>query len=690
MSNQLRNPLLVILIALVCASCAATSQRLGITRSAGGTISKAGQTAPASPAPTKATPLRPEAPTVEPFVQRGTGRVLGDAGSPVSPIGPAGGDITLNFDATPVADVVAIMLGDYLGLPFTIDPSVQGEVTFSSTEGLSKEDLLPVLETLLASKDAALVAENEGYRIVPMEQARSLSSTGVIGNEAVSGSGYRSLVIPLSYVSAADMAEIVSSYGVQPVVNRDRNAVIVSGTAAQIRQVQQLVRTFDVDWLKGMSIALHPLRYADAADVERELDAVFGTGGEEQEGAARVASIDRLNALLVVAPNPGLLEQYGQWIKRLDRVSVAGGRALYVYHVQNGRAQDLARVLTDVFLPGFLDDTNQEGVYGGGGRSTIVEEKAMNTPLEEEGVDDVSAGSRVRVIADKTNNALLILADERDYAIIEGALRQLDVEPMQVLIEASIIEIMLTDDLRYGLEWLIRGRSEDYTGDAILDFGFPGLGQITPGFSYVLRKADEVRLAINALAEDAQINVLSSPALMVLNNQTATIRVGDEVPIPTRQSTSNISPDAPTVNEIEYRNTGVLLAVTPRLNANGLVTIDLDQEVSNVTETTTSDIDAPTFLQRQISSSIAINSGETVVLGGLIREQQSNNDSGIPVLHKIPGIGKLFGTTARTTQRTELVVLITPRAVYEPKDLRAVTEEYQRKMMGLAPAISEQ
>jgi len=206
----------------------------------------------------------------------------------------------------------------------------------------------------------------------------------------------------------------------------------------------------------------------------------------------------------------------------------------------------------------------------------------------------------------------------------------------------------------------------------------------------VLRKADEVRLAINALAEDARINVLSSPALMVLNNQTASIRVGDEVPIPTRQSTSNIDPDAPTVNEIEYRNTGVLLAVTPRLNANGLITMDVDQEVSNVTETTTSDIDAPTFLQRHISSSIAINSGETVVLGGLIREQQSNNDSGIPVLHRLPGIGKLFGTTTRTTQRTELVVLITPRAVYEPKDLRAVTEEYQRKMMGLAPALTEQ
>lgn len=692
MSNHLANPLLAIAVAVVCTACAATSQQRTVTGPGGGTGSKDRPSMTVSPAPSKTTPLRSGAPTVEPFVQRGTGRVLGGAGGVQDPAaGIEGGDITLNFDATPVADVVAIMLGDYLELPFIIDPEVQGEITFRSTNGLSRDDLLPVLETLLVSKGAALVAqggEGGGYRVVPMEQARVLGSTAVIGDDAVGGSGYRSVVIPLDYVAAADMAEIVGSYGVQPVVNRDRNALIVSGTAAQIRQVRQLVQTFDVNWLKGMSIALHPLRYADAADVERELDTVFATGGEEEaDGAARVTSIERLNALLVVAPDPGLLDEYGQWISRLDRVSVSGGRALYVYQVQNARARDLARVLTEVFLPGLMDDTNRERLYGGG----PVAREAMAPAMEGEAVDSGTAtGSRIRVIADPTNNALLILAGERDYAIIEGALRQLDVEPMQVLIEASIIEINLTDDLRYGLEWLIRGRSDDFTGDATLDFGSPGLAAVTPGFSYVLRKADEVRLAINALAEDSRINVLSSPALMVLNNQTATIRVGDEVPIPTRQSTSNIDPDAPTVNEIEYRNTGVLLAVTPRLNANGLVTMDIDQEVSNVAETTTSDIDAPTFLQRHISSSIAINSGETVVLGGLIREQQNDNDSGIPVLHKLPGIGKLFGTTTRTTQRTELVVLITPRAVYEPKDLRAVTEEYQRKMMGLAPAFTEQ
>lgn len=683
MSSHLRSSLLAAIAALVATACATTAQQ-GVfpqPRTNARTVSSP----PASPPP-KATPLNSgtDRPRVESFVQRGTGRVVGEA-KPGANQALRGGDISLKFDDTPVADVVAIVLGDHLGVPFTIDPAVKGQVTYNSNGGLSRDDLLPVLESLLASKGAALVGDDGGYKVVPMDQAKEIARTDVLNSGAAGGSGYQSVVIPLRFISAADMAEIVSSYGVQPVPNDDRNVLIVSGTAGQIRQVRSLVRTFDVDWLKGMSIALHPLRYADAADVQRELGTIFTAGdGKDASSAARVVSIDRLNALLVVAPDPSLLDEYAQWIERLDRVSVAGGRTLYVYHVQNGRATDLARVMTDVFLPGYLD----KGDGGLDGSDTYTAGSAagaaMTPALPEEPADTTAPASRVRVIADATNNALLILAGEQDYAIIESALRQLDVEPMQVLIEASIIEVKLTDDLRYGLEWLIRGHGDDYTGDATLDFNGPGLAAVTPGFSYVLRKTNEVRLAINALAEDAKINVLSSPALMVLNNQTATIRVGDEVPIPTRQSVSNIDPDAPTVNEIEYRNTGVLLAVTPRLNANGLVTMDIDQEVSNVAETTTSDIDAPTFLQRHISSSIAINSGETVVLGGLIREQQSNNDSGVPVLHKLPGIGKLFGTTTRSAQRTELVVLITPRAVYEPKNMRAVTEEYQRKMMSLS------
>lgn len=678
MYHQLRNSCLAAIVGVLATACATTTQPYPEPRAT--TASGAASSAPRAATP-KAGPVQQAArPVVEPFVQRGSGRVVGAART--ESLSLKGGNITLNFDATPIADAVAIVLGDHLNVPYTIEPSVQGEVTYDGSEGLARDDLLPVLESLLASEGAALVGEDSGYRVVPMDRARMLAGTDLLGDDA--GTGYRSVVIPLKFVSAADMAEIAASYGVQPVVNENRNAVIVSGTTRQIRQVRQLVQTFDVNWLEGMSIALHPLRYADAADVRRELDTIFDADSEEgARGAARVTSIERLNALLVVAPHAGLLEEYGRWINRLDRVAVAGGRSLYVYHVQNGRASDLARVLTDVFLPRHFEVPAPGEDYG-------TEPDGRETAPGEPPVASSTAGNRVRVIADSTNNALLIHADEQDYAIIEAALRQLDVEPMQVLIEASIIEINLTDELRYGLEWLIRGRTDDYTGDATLDFNGPGLDAITPGFSYVLRKADEVRLAINALAEDAQINVLSSPALMVLNNRTATIRVGDEVPIPTRQAVSNIDPDAPTVNEIEYRNTGVLLSVTPRLNANGLVTMDVDQEVSNVAETTTSDIDAPTFLQRHISSSIAINSGETVVLGGLIREQQSNNDSGIPVLHKLPGIGKLFGTTSRVSQRTELVVLITPRAVYEPRDMRAVTEEYQRKMMGLAPVSDAQ
>lgn len=648
-----------------------------------------------SGAETSAINLEPQQsqPFVEPFVHRGSGSLVG---APTLREPVSGGDIVLNFDATPIEDVVGVIFNEYIGRSYSIDPAVRGNITYRSTRGLSESELLSVLENLLAEENAALIEAGDGYRVVPAADAPSLANTDVLGGDVTPDGGFRNVIIPLKFISAQDMAEIVTSNGVQATVNRERNLLIVAGTTDQVRQVKRLVDTFDVNWLQGMSFALHPLQHADSNVVAQELRGIFLT--DESSGGARVISIERLNAVLVVSPHPDLLGEYEMWIDKLDSVSRQGGKSLYVYRVQHGRAEDLATVLNDIFVPtravrrvelGRESTDRPDGpVAGSFGDRDLVLEQSLEGRFSGSG----AAQNAVRVIADKTNNALLILADKQNYTIVESALRQLDVQPLQVLIEASIIEVILGDELQYGLEWFVRGHSDDYTGEGLLDFGLgatPGIGPVVPGFSYVVKKAGEIRLALNALAQDARINVLSSPALMVLNNATATIRVGEEVPISTRTSVSNINPAAPTVNEIEYRDTGVLLSVTPRVNVGGMVSMDIDQEVSNVTETTTSSLDSPTFLQRRITSSVAVDSGETIVLGGLIREQETTQESGIPGLYKIPVLGKLFGTTTKAKERTELIVLITPRAVYQPADMRAITDEYERKMIGLAPRLQE-
>jgi general secretion pathway protein D len=631
-------------------------------------------------------------PVVEPFVRRGSEPLVGTPGAPDSPVD---GDIVLSFDATPIDDVVGVIFNEYLNSNYTIDPAVKGNITYRSSRGLTEEELLPTLENLLGQANAALIESGNGYRVVPAADAPSLAGTSILSDSVSPDGGFRSVVIPVRFIAAQDLADIVASHGVQASVNADRNLLIVAGTTAQLQQVKRLVETFDVNWMQGMSFALLPLEHADSKEVAQELRSIFLTGDASVSGGARVTSIDRLNAVLVVSPHPDLLDEYRLWIEKLDSVSGRDGKALYVYRVQHGRAEDLAEVLNEIFTPvatrrvEFNLETDDSLSYPGAApfqNKGVALEQSVAGDFGNSGLSTAP----VRVIADKTNNALLILGNRENYAIVESALRRLDVEPLQVLIEASIVEVILGDELKYGLEWFIRGHTDDYDGEGLLDFGLgatPGIGPVIPGFSYVVKKAGEVRVALNALAEDSRINVLSSPALMVLNNETATIRVGDEVPIATRSSVSTIDPNSPTVNEIEYRDTGVLLKVTPRVNVSGMVTMDIDQEVSNVTETTTSSLDSPTFLQRRITSSVAVKSGETIVLGGLIREEETTREGGVPGLYKIPVIGKLFGTTSKAKRRTELIVLITPRAVYQPDDMRAVTEEYERRMIGLAPRL---
>ena len=260
---------------------------------------------------------------------------------------------------------------------------------------------------------------------------------------------------------------------------------------------------------------------------------------------------------------------------------------------------------------------------------------------------------------------------------------------MQVLIEATIAEVRLEDQLSQGLEWFFKNSVDRLSGTTTLDLaGTAGLASVVPGFSFaVTDSAAAVRAVLNTLATESRAKIISSPSLMVLNNQTATIQVGDQVPITTQQqqattTTSNI------VNSIEFRDTGVLLTVTPRVNSGGLVTMEIEQEVSNVAASANTSL-TPTIQQRKISSTVAVQSGETVVLGGLIRENDNTSGSGIPGARDLPFLGWFFGASSDAVSRTELVVLITPRAVRGAVEARDVTDEFREKMDSLKPNSNE-
>ena len=292
--------------------------------------------------------------------------------------------------------------------------------------------------------------------------------------------------------------------------------------------------------------------------------------------------------------------------------------------------------------------------------------------------DSNSLLGNVRVVADEENNALMIYSTGLQYRVIKTALDQLDIEATQVVIEASILEVTLTDKLRYGLEWTFKnGIGDDYNGRGLLTSGAAAVPSvIVPGFSYaVTNSIGDISAVLNALSEENLINVISTPSVMVLDNHDAYIHVGNQVPV---VSGETINDGGFATQNVTYRDTGVQLNVRPSVNAGGLVTMQIEQSVTDV-----GTVDArgnPTFLERAIMSRVAVRSHESVVLGGLIRENAKNTESGVPILHKLPVIGPLFGTVDKEDTRTELLVIITPRAIYNEQDLREVSEEMRSQI----------
>jgi general secretion pathway protein D len=647
-----------------------------------------------------------------------------------------GGDVTLNFVNAEIREVVDVVLGQTLGVNYMIDPRVTGTVTMRTARPLPRDSVVGALEDVLAMNGAALVRSGDGFKVVPLSEATVAPAVVHDGMAPVPlDRGFSLHVIPLDYASVETLQAVTEPFvppGRTLRMDTARNLFIFAGTDSEAADFAELVSLFDVDWMSDKSFGLFPVRNASAQAVSSELARIFAPGEEEAASAAvDIVPIDRLNAILVIASRNAYLDDARDWIERLDRGIEADRRQLYVYYLQNGRATELASVLGSALaVPTVTAQQTQPTprLAPGLEAAQLGVQPPMDLPFPPSGttvVDGVAyppaglgpqdpalaqsslqslAGSvspgaaglpeTARIVADARNNALLVYATSAEYRIIEAALKRLDIVPLQVLIEATIAEVTLNDTLKYGLEWFFNAGDSTFTfrtADPALTTPTPNPGLILsqfPGFSYVLA-ADDVKVVLNALSQITDLKVISSPQLLVLDNEPARLQVGDQVPIAVRSSVSVTDPEAPVVNEIEYRDTGVILDIIPRVNASGLVVLDIIQEVSDVVVrpgvTATTTTVTPTIAQRRIASTVAINSGETVALGGLIRDNKTNSVSGVPLLSDIPWIGNLFKTTSDSVQRTELLVLLTPRVVRDRQDARTITEELRSRLRALTP-----
>lgn len=625
-----------------------------------------------------------------PAVIQGNGQFYQQKGaSGVAVTDGSGGGFELRFVDTDIAAVVGAVLGEGLGVPYMIDPQVKGTITLQSSRALSADQVVPALEASLAVQGFGIVERQGVYHIVPLKDAsRAGGALRVPGSPTTSG--FVTEVVPLTFVSAVEMQKILQPFAKEGGVLRVdevRNLLILSGTSQEVVRLQQIVGTFDVDWLAGMSFGIFPLEYVDAKTLSSELEDILIREQSPLAGVLRFVPLPRINSLLVVTHQPRYLQDVQAWIKRLDLGATTPGRRIYVYDVQNAKADELARSLSRILSLEYQDTSSGAGASTGlsqGSQSQAGLMGQVERPMAPRMESSGSQGEVTRIVPNAENNSLMILATPSEFSVIEAALKRLDVMPIQVLIEASLAEVTLTDDMRYGLQWAYT--SGDGTG--ILSESSTGsISPQFPGFSYLFTGRTDIRAVLNAIESFTNVKVLSSPKLMVLNNREARLQIGDQVPIVTQSTVGTNNPDAPMVNMVEYSDTGVILRVVPRVNKSGLVMLEIEQEVSDVVPTTSSGIDSPTIQQRRIQSTVAVTSGETIALGGLIRETGSRSRSGLPLVSRLPFVGSLFGSTDRVKRRTELIILLTPKVLHTQDDLTDTMEALRSEFKGLRRVV---
>jgi len=679
----------------------------------------------------------------------GTGRLINYEAAATPQAGgarPAEGEVTFNFENQPIQAVVQSILGALLNENYTISPNVTGNVTFSTSKPITAEQALPVLEMLLAWTNNAMIKKQGRYEIVPVKEAVAGNlSPGLAGQHLTPG--YQVRVFPLKFIAPTEMQKLLKPYAkADAIVSADnaRSMLVMAGSAYELQNYERTINVFDVDWLKGMSVGVYGLRNVDVAKIMPELDKIFGEKSDTPLGGMfRFVPMETTNSLVVITPQPDYLKRVQEWLYRLDVGVGENGTQLYVYDVKNVKAVELSDHLNAIFTgrssgttkstsgntaPG-LHSTNIGGTGGAtmGGinnsnystglttRAQTTNAGSNNLTTTGTGTPTGAAGANketdIRIAAIEENNQLLIMATPGEYDSILAAIHRLDVSPLQVQIEAKVLEVTLTGDLQFGVQWWLAGLINNTSGNSTgYQYGpdFQGNpsdrhrasagGTTPPGvngasglFYSFLNKNFQV--ALNALQTNGNSKILSAPSMVVLNNQEAQITVGTQIPIvqtsivgyPTTTGTStNGEITNSGIGQVSYISTGVTLDVKPRVNPGGLVYMDVTQEVSAPGAPAAGSSNPP-ISQRSLQTQIAVQSGQTVLLGGLIAENDTYSDSGVPGLSSIPVLGKLFGNTEKNRQRTEIIVLITPQVITNAEDARLMTEEYKSRLETLAP-----
>ena len=674
------------------------------------------------------------------IIRRGTGQVINRSAAAAPPpnLGGSSGAATFNFEGESLQAVVKAILGDMLGQNYVIAPGVQGTVTLATPKPVSPAAAMSLLEMVLGWNNARMVYSDGRYNIVPADQALAGTVAPRTGSPATAR-GFEARAVPLRYISATEMEKILKPYArPNAIVNVDsgRNLITLSGTRAELENYLRTVEIFDVDWMSSMSVGVFPLQSGKATKVVADLEKVFGEQSKSPvAGMFRFLPLEGANAVMVITPQADYLDDIQQWLERID--SAGAGVQLFSYELKYVKAKDLADRLAEAFggrsgggnsdnggapslMPGTnpteikdsgVDDTSgiSSAGIGGSGMDNGSDsagglgngQLSLNQRSQGNGAATLEVGGeKVGVSAVDETNTLLVRSTGQAWRSIKEVIERLDVMPLQVHIEAQVAEVALGGDLQYGVNW--------YFENAITQLGATPAegadlraralgrtiwgdiaGSILPSggsWTFLGRNAAAV---ISALDQVTDVRLLQTPSLVVRNNVEATFNVGTRIPIQSvivNPGTSGTS----TFSQVQYLDTGVILKVRPRITKDGVVFLDIAQEISSPGPVPASCATNPNNCNvaintRRLKTEAAIQSGDTVMLAGLITDGVTRGSNGIPGLSRIPIIGGLFGQQTTGTKRSEVIILLTPTIIRNPQDARDLTDEYGRRFRALEP-----
>lgn len=572
-------------------------------------------------------------------------------------------DIAFNFDNAELKDVLQIVLGEILNVNYILDKRVGGTINLHATGQIYKEELISMLNALLYVYDFAIMKDGDLYRILPKAETRPETNIVVYGDKIPPyDKNIMIQIVPLQYENPknlnATLRPFMTSVG-NIVTHSDSRYIIIVETASNMEKLLTIIKTLDEPFFAGKAMKFYDFKYADGRNVAKDLTALAQSLGAKAgaEGELSFVPFSDSNKMLVVTKMPELLSKIDLWVKNIDvpPSELEEDSKVYVYKVQHQKAETIVPVLTQIYS-----------------EKMAAQPKVVGKKQPE----------AMKVVADPKTNTIVVKALPTDYRAIKLIIEAVDATPQQVFIEALILEVVLDNTLDYGTQWLWDMGSLKLGGL----HGVKGEVSRTGGRPFMQYTKGNFEILIDIIATNKNTKVLSAPHLLVRDEQPAHIQVGEEVPIKT--SSGQQQGSTVTFEQVQYRDTGVILTVTPHIAENDFITLDVKQEVSNVNRTLTQQSN-PTFTTRQAETSLVIKSGHTISLGGIIQQNDEKSIDKIPFLGDIPFLGNLFKSTSIINKRTELIMLITPYIANNAEEADSLTNAFQKKLKEIEPLITQ-